>query len=109
MVNDPVNFLSTVVLLVLVLLSSKLRDIDGTSAATGGGNDGKDNMAELPYLMLTLPPTVGAMSSPDGTLASLAMAGCMATAVGGFGSVVLFVVVLAGVLCPKWLLLQCRW
>jgi hypothetical protein len=69
-------------------------------AATSGGSNGKDNMAELPYLMLTLPPTV-AMSPPDRTLASVAVAGCMATAAGGFGSVVFFVVVLVGVLCSK--------
>jgi hypothetical protein len=92
---------STIVLLALVLPSSKLRDIDGVSAATGGGGDGKDNMAKLPYFMLTLPPTVSAMSPPDGTLALLVVAGRTVTAAGGFGSVVLFAVALAGVLCSK--------
>ncbi len=90
--------LTTVVLLVLVLPSSKLRDIDSAFTAAGGGSDGKDNMAKLPYSTQTLPPTVGAMSPSDRTLV---VAGCMATAVGGFGSVVLFAVVLAGVLCSK--------
>ncbi len=50
--------------------------------------------------MLSLLPTVIAMSPPDKKLASLAVAGCMATVAGGFGSIVLFVVVLAGVPCP---------
>ncbi len=62
LVVSPLN----VVLLVLVLPSSKLRDIDGASAATGGGGDSKDNMAELPYLPLRLLPMVGTMSPPDG-------------------------------------------
>ncbi len=91
----------TVVLLVLILPSRNLRDNDGASAATGGSGDGKDNMVELPYLTLSLLPTVVAMSPPDGTSALLAVAGCTATAVGGFISVVLFVVALVGVLCSK--------
>ncbi len=42
--------LSTVVLLALILPSSKLKDNYGASAATvGGGGNGKDNMVELPY------------------------------------------------------------
>ncbi len=60
-------------------------------------------MVELPYLRLTLPPTVVAMFPADGTSALLAVAGCMMTVVGGFGSAVLFAVLLAGVLCSKWL------
>ncbi len=68
----------------------------GASAATGGGNDGKDNMVEFPYSTLSLPPTVVAIPPPDGTLAPLVMVGCTATAAGRFGSVVVFAVVLAG-------------
>ncbi len=93
----------TVVLLALILLSSKLRDNNGASVAPGHGSDGKNNKVELPYLTLSLPPTVIAMSPPGGTLAPLAVAGCMARAVGGFGSVVIFLVALAGVPCSKWL------
>ncbi len=93
--------LSTVVLLALILLSSKLRDNDGASVATGRGGDGKDNKVKLPYLTLSLPPTVIAMSPLDGTLALLAVAGCMATVAGGFGSVMLFLVALVGVPCSK--------
>jgi hypothetical protein len=52
-------------------------------------------------LTLTLLLTVGAMSPLDGISALLAVAGCLATAAGGFGSVVLFAVVLVGVLCSK--------
>jgi hypothetical protein len=37
-----------VVLLVLILPSSKLRDIEGASTAAGEGGYGEDNMAELP-------------------------------------------------------------
>jgi hypothetical protein len=96
-----VIFPSTIVLLALDLASSKLRDFDSTSTAAGGGGDGEDNMAKLPYLMLTLLPMVGAMSPPDRTLASLAVAGCTATVAGGFGYVVLFAVALAGVPCSK--------
>jgi hypothetical protein len=92
---------STIVLLALILLSSKLRDNDGASAATGRGSNGIDNKVQLPYLTLSLLPTVVTMSPPDGTLALLAVAGCMATAAGGFGSVVLFAVTLAGVPCSK--------
>ncbi len=46
---------------------------------------------------------VVAMSPPDGTSAPLVVAGCMATVVGGFVSVVFFAVALAGVPCSKWL------
>jgi hypothetical protein len=94
---------STLVLLALVLPSSKLRDIDCASMAPGGSGEGKDNMAKLPYSLLTLPPMVGAMSPLGGTSTLLAVAGCTATAAGGFGSVVLFAVALAGVPCSKWL------
>ncbi len=52
----------TVVLLALILPSSKLRDNDGASAASGSGGSGKDNMVKLPYSTLSLPPTVVAMS-----------------------------------------------
>jgi hypothetical protein len=90
----------TVVFLALIFPSSKLRDKDGASGAAGGGGNGEDDMVELPYSTLSLPPSVIAMS-PDGTSASLVVAGCTATAASGFGSVVLFVVALAGVLCPK--------
>ncbi len=38
---------------------------------------------------------------PDRTLGLLVVAGCMATAAGGFGSVVLFAVALVGVPYPK--------
>jgi hypothetical protein len=37
--------LSTVVLLALIMLSIKLRDINSTSAATGSNSNGKDYMA----------------------------------------------------------------
>jgi hypothetical protein len=40
-------------------------------------------------------------SPPGGTLAPLAVAGCTVKAVGGFGSVVLFLVELVGVPCSK--------
>jgi hypothetical protein len=93
--------LPTVVLLALILPSSKLRDISRASAAGEGSSNGKNNMAKLPYLTLTLLPTVIAMSPLNGTLALLAVAGCTRTATGGFGSVVFFAVVLAGVLCSK--------
>jgi hypothetical protein len=56
--NDP----GTAVLLALVLMSSKLRDIDGASAAMGGGSVDEDKMAELPYLTLSLLPMVRTMS-----------------------------------------------
>ncbi len=92
-----------VVLLALILPFRKLIDNDGASAATGGGSNGKDNMVELPYSMLSLSPTVIAMSPPDRTLTPLAVAGCTATATGGFGSIVLFAVALVGVPCSKWL------
>jgi hypothetical protein len=92
---------STVVFLALILPSSKLRDNNGASVAPGCGGDGKDNKLELPYLMLSLPPRVITMSPPGGTLAPLVVAGCMARAAGGFGSVVLFLVELAGVQCSK--------
>ncbi len=92
---------STIVLLALILPSSKLRDNNGAYVATGCGSNGEDNKVELPYSMLSLPPTVVAMSPPDLTLAPLAVAGCTATAAGGFGSVVLFLVALAGVPCSK--------
>jgi hypothetical protein len=71
--------------------------------ATGRDGNSKDNKVELPYSMLSLPPMVLAMSPLDGTSAPLTVAGCMATAAGQFGSVVLFTVALAGVLCLKWL------
>jgi hypothetical protein len=51
--------------------------------------------------MLSLPPIVVTMSPLDGTSARLVVAGCTATVAGGFGSVVLFLVALAGVLCSK--------
>jgi hypothetical protein len=57
--------------------------------------------AVLPDLTLSLPPTVVAMSPLDRTLASLVVAGYMVTAAGRFASVVLFVIALAEVLCPK--------
>ncbi len=94
---------STIVLLALIMLSSTLRDNNGASVAAGHGGNGEDNKVELPYSMLSLTPMVIAMSPLDGTSAPLAVAGCMATAAGGFGSVVLFVVALAGVPCSKWL------
>ncbi len=59
--------------------------------------------AVLPDLTLSLPPSVVAMSPLDGRLASLVVAGCTVTAASRFASVVLFVIVLAEVLCPKWL------
>jgi hypothetical protein len=90
-------------LLALILLSSKLRDNNGASVATGRGGNSKDDKLELSYLTLSLPPTVVAMPPPDGTSALLAVAGCMATAAGGFGSVALFAVTLVGVLCSIWL------
>jgi len=55
---------STVVFLALILLSSKLRDNDGASVATGCGSNSKDNKVELSYSMLSLPPTFVAMPSP---------------------------------------------
>ncbi len=91
----------TVVLLALMLLSSKLRDNKGASVATGCGGNSKDNKLELSYSTLSLPPTVVAMPPPDGTLAPLVVAGCTATAAGGFGSVALIVVALARVPCSK--------
>jgi hypothetical protein len=94
---------STVVLLALILLSSKLRDNNGAFVATGRVSNSKDNKVELLYLMLSLPPMVVAMPPLDETSAPLVVSGCTATAVGGFGSVVLFAVLLAGVLCSKWL------
>ncbi len=93
----------TVVLLALNFLSSKLRDNNGDSVATGCGGNSKDNKVELSYSTLSLPPTVFAMPPPDGTLAPFAVAGCKGTAAGRLGSVVLFAVALAGVLCSKWL------
>ncbi len=93
--------LSTVVLLALILPSSKLRDNNSASGAPCRGGNSKDNKVELPYLMLSLPPTVVAMSPLVGILAPLAVAGCMATAAGRFGSVVLFLVASAGVPCLK--------
>ncbi len=98
-----VIFPSTIVLLALILLSSKLRDNNGASVAAGNSGEGKDNMAELPFSMLSLPPTVIAMSPLYGSLALLAVAESTATVVGGFGSVVLFAAALAGVLYHKWL------
>ncbi len=94
---------STVVLLVLILPSSKLGDNNGASVATGGGGDGEDNMVELPYSTLSLPPTVVAMSPPDGISAPLAVAESIATVAGGFGSFVLIAVALVRVPCSKWL------
>jgi hypothetical protein len=83
------------------LLSSKLRDNNGASVATGRSGNSKDNKVELSYLMLSLPPMVVAMPPLDGSLALLAVAGCRSTAAGRFGSVVLFAVALAGVPCFK--------
>ena len=93
--------LTTVVLLALIFPSSKLIDNNGASVAPGCGGDGKINKVELPYSMLSLPPMVVAMSPPGRTSALLAVAGCMARVAGGFGSVVLFLVALVGVLCSK--------
>jgi hypothetical protein len=93
--------LSTGKFLALILPSSKLRDNDGTSVVTGRGGDSGNNKVEIPCLTLSLPLTVVAMSPPDRTSAPLAVAGCTATAAGGFGSVVLFVVALGGVPCLK--------
>jgi hypothetical protein len=104
MVDRPNNLSSTIVLLACILPSSKLGDNDSASMAPGCGSNGKDNKVELPYLMLSLPPTVVAMSPPGRTSAPLAVAGYMARVAGGFGSVVLFLVALAGVRCSKWLL-----
>jgi hypothetical protein len=92
---------SSIVLLALILLSSKLRDNDGASVAAGGIGNSKDIMVKLPYSRLSLPPTVVAMTPPEGALALLAVAGCTTTAAGGFASVVLFAVGLVGMLCPK--------
>jgi hypothetical protein len=91
----------TVVLLEPIFLSSKLRDNDGASIATGRGSNSKDNKVELSYSTLSLLPTAIAMPPLDGTLAPLAVTGCTATSAGGFGSVALFVVALAGVLHSK--------
>ncbi len=93
------NSQSTVVLLVLILMSSKLRDNEGASVATGRGGNSKDNKVELSYWTLSLPPTVVPIPPPDGTSAPLMVAGCTATAAGGFGSVALFAAALAGVQC----------
>jgi hypothetical protein len=92
---------STNVLLALILLSSKLRGNNSTSVATGLGGNSEDNKVELSCLMLLLLPMVITMSPPDGTLAPLAVVGCTSTAAGGFSSVLLFAVALAGVLCSK--------
>ncbi len=92
---------STVVLLALFLPSSKLRDNNDASVAPGRGDNGKDNKVELPYSTLSLPPMVVAMSPPGRASAPLAVVGCTATAAGGFGSVVLFLVALVGMLCSK--------
>ncbi len=96
--------LLTIVLLALIFLSSKLRDHNGASVATGRGSNSKDNKVELSYSMLSLPPMVVTMPPPDGTLARLAVAGCTATAAGRFGSVALLAVALAEVPCSKRLL-----
>ncbi len=93
----------TIVLLVLILLSSKLRDNYGVFVTTGHSSNSEDNKVELSYSTQSLLPTVVAMPPPDRTLAPLLVAGCTAAAAGGFGSVVLFAVVLAGVPCSKWL------
>jgi hypothetical protein len=92
---------STVVLLALIFPSSKLRDNNGASAAPGSGNNNENNIVELQYLMLSLLTMVVTMSPLDGTLALIVVAGCKATAVGKFGSVVLFAIALVGVLCSK--------
>ncbi len=55
---------STVVLLALILPSRKFRDNNSASAAASGGSNGEDNMVKLPYLVLSLLPTVIAMSPP---------------------------------------------
>jgi hypothetical protein len=98
--------LSTVVLLALVSLSRNLRDIDGASAAVGSSGDGKDNMSGLPCSTLSLPPTVGTMSPPDRMFALLAVTGCMATAAGGFGSVVFLRLCERGCCAPNGCVLQ---
>jgi hypothetical protein len=56
--------LSTIVLLTLILLSSKLRDNNGVSVAPGCGGNSEINKVELSYLTLSLPPMVVAMSPP---------------------------------------------
>ncbi len=94
---------STVVFLALILLSSKLRDNDGASVATGCGSNSKDNKVELSYQCYHCHQRSSPCPPPDGTSAPLVVARCMATAVGGFSSVVLFVVALAGMRCYKWL------
>ncbi len=63
--------LSTVVLLALILLSSKLRDNNGASVATGRGGNSKDNKVELSYSMLSLPPTVVAMHPPGSNISTV--------------------------------------
>jgi hypothetical protein len=89
----------TVVLLALIFLSSKLRDNDGVSVATGRGSNSEDNTVELSYLMLLLLPRVIDMPPPDGTSALFLVAGCMETAAVGFCSGTLFAVALVGVPC----------
>ncbi len=54
--------LSTIVLLALILPSSKLRDNNDAFVAPGCSGNGKDNEVELPYFTLSLPPTVIAIS-----------------------------------------------
>jgi hypothetical protein len=102
MVINPCNFIvNHCVMLALIFLSRKLRDNNSASVAPGRGGDGKDNKVELPYSTLSLLPTVVAMSPLGRTSAPLAVAGYMARAAGRFGSVVLFLVALAGALCSK--------
>ncbi len=66
----------TVVLLALILLSSKLRDNNIASMATGCSGNSNDNKVDLSYLTVSLLPTVVAMPPPDGTLAPFAVAVC---------------------------------
>jgi hypothetical protein len=51
----------TIVLVALILLSSKLGDNNCVSVATGRGGNSKDNKVELSYLTLSLLQTVVAM------------------------------------------------
>jgi hypothetical protein len=94
---------STALLVKLILPSRKLKDNNGASTAAGSSGNGKDNMNKFPELTLSLPPMVVTISSPDGTLALLVVAGCKETAAGRPSSMVLFAVALAGVPCPNYL------
>ncbi len=87
-------------LLALILPSRKLKDNNGVSAATGIGCNGKDNS------QVTIIDTITATNGCCHVhlwrnIGTLVVVGCTATAVGGFGSVVLFVFALVGVPCSK--------